>query len=299
MRIKEDSYQIKNTNKGDVFSCVGFGAKFEERDLKLPLLLERIHQKILSDLTEDPNVQAFFYGGSIAKGNADLYSDLDLRIVVEDEHFEEYRRNKKERARRWGDVLFYEDFPWAAHSVAHYTDFVKVDSFYYKKDDLKPSLYVKEETKIIYDPHKIVERVVHESQTLSYQLTEENFEIWRGKFFAHMHEVYRRVKREEFYYALSSLDMMRWSIAAGWDMEADRNPNQMGVWSKYEGKRSGFDHAQLSLLESWHSDRNPARILTVMISIIPEFKRLHSSLCKKLSIEENAAWVDEIIKKVI
>ena len=278
---------------------MGFGAKFEERDLKLPSVLEKMNQAITRDLTEDPYVLAFFYGGSVAKGNADLYSDLDLRIVVEDEHFEEYRQNKKERARRWGEVLFYEDFPWAAHSVAHYVDFVKVDSFYYKKTDLRPSLYLKQENKIIYDPHKIVERVVHESQTLSYQLTEENFEIWRGKFFAHMHEVYRRVKREELYYALSSLDMLRWSIAAGWDMEADRNPNQMGVWSKYEGKRSGFDHAQLSLLESWHSDRNPERILTVMALIIPEFKRLHSSLCNKLSLEEDDAWVDEIIKKVI
>lgn len=278
---------------------MGFSAKFEERDLKLPSVLEKMNQVITSDLIEDPNVLAFFYGGSIAKGNADLYSDLDLRIVVEDEHFEEYRQNKKERARRWGKVLFYEDFPWAAHSVAHYMDFVKVDSFYYKKDDLKPSLYVKEETKIIYDPHKIVERVVQESQTLSYQVTEEDFEIWRGKFFAHMHEVYRRIKRDELFYALSSFDMMRWSIAAGWDMEADRNPNQMGVWSKYEGKRSDFDHAQLSLLESWYSDRNPARILTVMALIMPEFKRLHSSLCHKLSLEEDDAWVDEIIKKVI
>ncbi|ANX12584.1 hypothetical protein ABE41_011230 [Fictibacillus arsenicus] len=278
---------------------MGFTAKFDERDLKLPLVLEKINQAISTDLTEDPNVLAFFYGGSVAKGNVDLYSDLDLRIVVKNEHFEEYRRNKKERAKRWGEILFYEDFPWAAHSVAHYTDFVKVDSFYYKKDDLKPSLYLKEETKIIYDPHKIVEKVLHESKTLSYQLTEEEFEIWRGKFFAHMHEVYRRVKRGELYYALSSLDMLRWSIAAGWDMEADRNPNQMGVWSKYEGKRSDFDRQQLSLLESWHSDRNPARILAVMALIIPEFKRLHSSLCNKLSIEENAAWIDEIIKKVI
>lgn len=278
---------------------MGFGAKFEERDLKLPSVLEKMNRAITSDLTEDPNVLAFFYGGSIAKGNSDLYSDLDLRIIVKDEHYEEYRRNKKERARRWGEVLFYEDFPWAAHSVAHYTDFVKVDSFYYKKADLKPSLYVKEETKIIYDPYNIVERVVQESQTLTYQLTEENFEIWRGKFFAHMHEVYRRIKRDELYYALSSLDMMRWSIAAGWDMEADRNPNQMGVWSKYEGKRSSLDHAQLSLLESWHSDRNPARILTVMVSIISEFKSLHTRLCNKLSIEEDATWIDEIIKKVI
>jgi predicted nucleotidyltransferase len=278
---------------------VGFGAKFYERDLKLPMVLKKLNQAISIDLTGDPNVLAFFYGGSAAKDNMDLYSDLDLRIVVNDENFEEYRRNKMERAKKWGEVLFYEDFPWASHSVAHYTDFVKVDSFYYKKEDLKPSLYLKEGTKIIYDPHKIVERAVQESQTLSYYVTEENFEIWRGKFFAHMHEVYRRVMREEFYYALSSLDMLRWSMAAGWDMVNDRIPNQMGVWSNYEGRRSHLDNRQIALLESWHCDRDPEKIHGVIKSILPEFKRLHSKLCNKLAINEELDWMDKIIKKII
>nr|WP_285876967.1 aminoglycoside 6-adenylyltransferase [Fictibacillus phosphorivorans] len=257
-------------------------------------------QAITKDLTKDPNVLAFFYGGSIAKGDTDLYSDIDLRIVVKDERFEAFRQNKKERAKRWGEVLFFEDFPWASHTVTHYSDFVKVDSFYYKEADLKPSLYLKkEETKIMYDPYKMVERIVKVSQSLSYQLTEEDFEIWRGKFFAYMHEVYRGVKRQEFYYALRSLDMLRWSIAAGWDMEADRNPNSMGVWSKYEGKRSVFDRTQLSLLESWHSDLSPVRIMKVVESFTPEFKRLHSCLCNKLSIKEDTEWINEMIKKII
>jgi predicted nucleotidyltransferase len=279
--------------------CVGFGVKYEKRDLNLPLVLQKRSEAIFKDLSNDPNVLAFFYGGSIAKGNADLFSDLDLRIVVNDEHFEEYRINKKERAKRWGEVLFYEDFPWAAHSVAHYTDFVKVDSFYYMKEHLIPSLYLKQETKIVYDPYNIVNSVWKASQKLTYQLSEEEFEIWRGKFFAHIHEVYRRIKRGELYYALSSLNMLRWSIAAGWDMEKDRLPNQMGVWSTYEGKRSHFEDWQISLLESWNSDRTPTQILSVLHSIIPEFKRLHRSLCDKLSIQEDPKWLNEIFNKII
>jgi hypothetical protein len=278
---------------------VGFVTKHESRDLKLPLTLQNRSESISNDLLNDSNILAFFYGGSIAKGNTDLFSDLDLRIVVKDKHFESYRRNKKERAQRWGDVLFYEDFPWTSHSVAHYSDFVKVDSFYYKREDLKPSLYLKQAAKIVYDPHNIVKNVFNRSEQLDYHVNEEEFEIWRSKFFAHLHEVYRRVRRGEMFYALSSLDLLRWSIAAGWDMVEDRLPNQMGVWSNYEGNRSHFENWQLSLLESWHCGRNPEQMLIVLQSIIPEFKRLHTAMCDKLSLEEDSPWINEIINKVL
>jgi predicted nucleotidyltransferase len=277
---------------------VGFVTRHKERDGKLQENLQKLMDVINSDLTNDENVLAVFYGGSIAKGNDDLYSDLDLRVVVKEEVFEEYRINKKDRAKNWGDVLYYEDFPWATHSVAHFRSFVKVDTFYYKPKDLQPSIYLKEEAKIVYDPYGIVKEIYEKSQALDYRLTIEEFEIWRGKFFAHMHEVYRRVMRGEIYYALSSLNMMRWYIASGWDMEKNNLPNEYGVWSKYEGKRAGFEDWQLSLLESWDCDRNPYNIMNVLKLITPEFKRVHKKLCEKLEIEENSEWVNEIIEMV-
>lgn len=92
------------------------------------------------DLINDENVLSVFYGGSIGNGNTDIYSDIDLRIVVKDEEFERYRKNKKERAKNWGEVLYFEDFPWATHGVAHYDTFIKVDTFYYKTVDIQPSI---------------------------------------------------------------------------------------------------------------------------------------------------------------
>jgi predicted nucleotidyltransferase len=276
-----------------------FETKHEERDADLIKEREKIKNAINRDLIQDENVLAVFYGGSMAKGNHDRFSDLDLRIVVKDEVYEEYRKKKKERAKHWGDVLFYEDFPWAMHTVAHYKSFVKVDAFYYKKEDLKPSHYMKEESQIEYDPYGIVTQVREQSQRLHYELSPGEFEIWRSKFFAHMHEAYRRLKRGELYYALHSLDMMRWSVAAGWEMEKDRQPNAPGEWSKYEGERSPFNKNQQDLLAGWEAGRAPEDIHEVLKEIVPEFKRVHSRLCAKLGLDERTEWVDEIVGLVL
>jgi predicted nucleotidyltransferase len=273
--------------------------KHEERDANLIKEREKLKNEINRDLIQDKNVLAVFYGGSMAKGNHDWFSDLDLRIVVKDEVYEEYRKNKKERAKRWGDVLYYEDFPWAMHTVAHYKSFVKVDAFYYRKEDLKPSHYMKEESQIEYDPYGIVAGVREQSEGLYYELSPGEFEIWRSKFFAHMHEVYRRMKRGELYYALHSLDMMRWSVAAGWEMADDRQPNAPGEWSKYEGERSPFNKNQQDLLAGWEAGRVPEDIYEVMKEIVPEFKRVHSRLCAKLVLNEQTEWVDEIVGLVL
>jgi predicted nucleotidyltransferase len=277
---------------------MGFETKHEKRDANLISKREELKEAIRRDLMNDENVLAFYYGGSIAKGNHDCFSDLDLRIVVKDEVYEEYRKNKKERAKFWGDVLFYEDFPWAKHTVAHFNCFIKVDAFYYKKGDLKPSHYMKEEAHIEYDPCNIVRNVREHSRLLGYEINYGDFEIWRSKFFAHMHEVYRRVHRGEIYYALHSLDMMRWTIAAGWEMVKDRQPNAPGDWSKYEGERSPFNKREKELLAGWDACRNPDEIYAVMKNIVPEFKRIHSRLCEKIGEDEKAEWVDEIVEMV-
>lgn len=276
-----------------------FETKHEKRDANLIKEREKLKNEINRDLIQDENVLAVFYGGSMARGNHDRFSDLDLRIVVKDEVYEEYRKNKKERAKRWGDVLYYEDFPWAVHTVAHYKSFIKVDAFYYRKEDLKPSLYMKEESQIEYDPYGIVTGVREQSEGLHYELSPGEFEIWRSKFFAHMHEVYRRMKRGELYYALHSLDMMRWSVAAGWEMANDRQPNAPGEWSKYEGERSPFNKNQQDLLAGWEAGREPEDIYEVMKEIVPEFKLVHSRLCAKLGVEERTEWMDEIVGLVL
>lgn len=69
--------------------------RHRERDLALPKQRETLLNTIKKDLLNDENVLGVFLGGSIANNNTDLYSDIDLRIVVKDDLYEKYRKIKK------------------------------------------------------------------------------------------------------------------------------------------------------------------------------------------------------------
>lgn len=281
-----------------VKSCVGFKTNHFKRDLDIPQHRERILNAIEKDLLVDDNVLAVFYGGSIGNNNTNLYSDIDLRVVVREEMYENYRLNKKERAKNWGNVLFYEDFPWASHSIAHYEVFLKVDSFYYKMTDVTPSVWL-QNIKIIKDSNGRIKEAQNQSKELSYSPSLNEVDIWRNKFFAFVHETYRSLMRKELYSALHYLDALRISMASAWYMEASIQPNTFGDWSKIEGDRSKLTDSQLILLKSWRCNPYPEEVMHVVKRIIPEFKHVDKVLCERVGLLHNDKRVDEIFNKII
>ncbi|MQR97074.1 aminoglycoside 6-adenylyltransferase [Fictibacillus phosphorivorans] len=270
---------------------------FQKRDEELPFQRKKIMENIEQDLVADNNVLAVFYGGSIGKENTDLYSDIDLRVVVLDAVFEKFRENKKKRAANWGKVLFYEDFPWTNYSIAHYYSFVKVDTFYYKKKDLHPSIWM-QHLKIVYDPEGHVKSIRQQSLQLSYTPTIEEVELWRTKFFAYVHEFYRRIMRSELSYAKQCLDNVIYSIVSGWYMIAGLQPNSFGDWSKVEGKSSPLADWQHMLLSEWRYNSYEEDMLRILRNILPQFQKLHKELCEIVEITYEPKWEEEILKKV-
>ncbi|MGF2615768.1 nucleotidyltransferase domain-containing protein [Rossellomorea vietnamensis] len=278
---------------------MGFVSKHEQRDQDLPKKREELLQTVLKDLSNDPDVRGIYLGGSLAKGNNDRYSDIDLHIIVSPDSKSDFIRDKYERPRKWGNVLFFEGHPDNPVIVTHFDCFVKVDTFYKEPGELIPSLWLAG-LKALYDPEGIVEKVLRDSSQLEYSPSAEEVEAWRGKIFAFIHETYRASMRKERYYASANLDRLRWLIAQGWYMESgQRIDSSYGIWSKLEGERSLLKDWQLALLESWESTRNPADIMKTVSSILPEFFRLNKQLCGQTGIQENEAWCREVISKVI
>lgn len=110
---------------------MGFVSNNKERDLELPKYRKKLIDSIERDLLNDNNVLAFFYGGSIGNKNTDLYSDIDIRLVIKREKIDEYISTKNHRLQNWGNILYYEDAnPFSNYIVAHYECFIKVDTFY-------------------------------------------------------------------------------------------------------------------------------------------------------------------------
>lgn len=272
--------------------------KHKERDLKIPENRYKLTRNIENDLFNDDNVLAFFYGGSIGNNNTDLYSDIDLRIIVKNEMYREYIMSKNNRAKKWGNVIFFEDIPGTTYSVAHYDKFIKVDTFYYKKEDIQPSVWLKN-ISIVKDESGFLVNILEQSNQLQYCPTLQEVEIWRNKFFAYAHELYRRINRNEIYYALNCLDNLRLSMVTAWYMDKGLQPNAFGDWSKYEGERSQLDTNQLKLLEDWHSNRDSNNIMDIFRTIIPEFRKIHKSLCEKVEVDAKDEWVEQILKMIL
>lgn len=275
---------------------MGFVTRHVERDASLPKLREILLSNALKDLTADSNVLAIYLGGSLAKKNFDNYSDIDLHTIVMPEKRTEFIENKRNRAERWGNVLFHEDAnPNGPVVVTHYDCFVKVDSWYHASEEITPSIWLKG-LKVLHDPNSIISAVLEESVNFTYNLQADEVEFWKGKISAFTHETYRTVMRGELYHAQSNLDRMRWLIVSGWYMEmAEHFDAAYGSWSKVEGKRSILNKRQLSLLESWRYGKEADEIMATVVSMVPEIHRLNKVLSEKVGVKTN----EELFKKIL
>ncbi|MCF6136665.1 aminoglycoside 6-adenylyltransferase [Pseudalkalibacillus berkeleyi] len=268
---------------------------FHERDLKLPKSREKLMKRIEKDLLEDENIIGVFYGGSIGSGNTDLYSDIDLRVVVTDEAYSHYVEMKLNRARCWGEVLFYEQAAQhLSYTVVHYRSFVKVDCFYYRLNDLKPSVWLND-ISIVKDSTAKLTELRAASQTITYQPTVEEFNQWRGKLFAYFHEAYRRIMREEWLYAQNMFLGLKWLIASGWYMQKGIQPNSFGDWSKVEGARSPLDKTKRDMLYNWHFKEEQEELLQVINDMAVVARELDIDLSKQFNNEAQTHLFDDVI----
>jgi predicted nucleotidyltransferase len=279
---------------------VGFVSKHLERDLALPKHRDILLESALTNLTSDPNVLAIYQAGSLARGNFDNYSDIDLHIIVNPKLKADFIKEKRNRAAIWGRVLFYEDFnPSSPIVVTHYDSFVKIDSWYHSPEEVVPSIWLKG-YKVLYDPNNIISDIIRESSHKVYKPSADEVEFWRGKLLAFIHETYRAVMRGEIYYALANLDRVRWLVVSGWYMEMTEHlDSPYGVWSKIEGERSKLNQEQLSLLKSWECGRNLDQMMKTVVSIVPEILRLNKYLSNEVDIAENEDHIKKIIDMVI
>ncbi|TDL31360.1 nucleotidyltransferase domain-containing protein [Jeotgalibacillus sp. S-D1] len=270
------------------------------RDQQLPFHREKLLANALADLKNDQHVLGIYLSGSLAKGNVDPYSDIDLHTIVTPQSFNQFKQLKKDRASGWGDVLYHEGGSKASPLVVtHYEEFVKIDSWYHYPEELEPSIWLRD-IEPQYDPQGIIAKIKEASSQFTYGVTAEEVESWRGKIFAFAHETYRAVMRNENYYALANVDKVRWYMAMGWYMEMDlRLDASCGVWSKLEGRRGHLSNLQLDLLEHWDCNRTPGEVMNTIKKIKHEFLRLNKELSRKTGLPEREALCKKVFRMIV
>src|SRR5579863_2410615 len=135
-------------------------------------LLSSAHQHF----TSDADVVGLFLSGSLAAGSSDAYSDIDLRVVVLPEREAWFIEHRCEIPRSWPGFLFNEWRPGARHCVSHFRYFVKIDIFYFSEKSLQPSPWYGLPTRVLFDPHGVIERLLRASAGLRFEVTDKDLD---------------------------------------------------------------------------------------------------------------------------
>ena len=185
--------------------------KFNSQELNAAR--QNLFNKVVEYFFSKEGVEALYLQGSVAAGSADEFSDIDFRVVIQPKFYEQYISERFSAPQNWGEWLYNEwaDRFWVC--VSHFKPFNKIDVVYLKLEELQPSPWFLLPTKVIYDPQDLVRQVIKDSQKLKFTLLDSK-EVDRmvSKGLAYAEEIYRRVMRDELFYAQSQIDSFRWIL---------------------------------------------------------------------------------------
>ncbi|MGX9825298.1 nucleotidyltransferase domain-containing protein [Lactococcus lactis] len=237
---------------------------------------QNLLNKLIDYFSSEREVLGLFLGGSLASGNTDAFSDIDLRVLVDDEVDKNiYLINFIKRI----DGIVFIETQSENYVVLHFINFIKLDLFIYFKKDLIATTWTKE-IKIIKD-NGFLKELKEDSKKEKFQLSQQEFDKYLNKFYAWYYELYRRQQRGENNYVEFCTLMLKNILSAFWYFEKGFYPNSIGDWSKIEGKRSKLtDEEQTFLIEN-----TPVKVISKFIQEIPRLLlRTISILVQQYSI---------------
>ena len=172
-------------------------------------LLKRAH----TYFQPDPRVIGLVVGGSVAKGRVDLYSDIDLYIVVRDEDFDEVFAERDAAAEKIGKPLFRfipDHLPFGRHwYIVLYQGAVQLDFKYTRVSEMTPSEVLADYV-ILKDSASFLADVQSKSQgLLRPQLDPKRLLALNQKFWIWCWYVFGKIKRGELWTALAGINDIR------------------------------------------------------------------------------------------
>ncbi|UDM79023.1 hypothetical protein [Vagococcus fluvialis] len=215
-------------------------------DSNLPVDRDRLKNRLIRLVKEDEEILGCFFSGSIGTKTEDNYSDIDARIIVKDSI--NLKRKQVEIIRAIGKYLFIEKLEEKS-SIIHYDTFIKLDLFVYTVEDLTPSIWMKN-IAIVKD-FGLLEDLSKKSQSLSYSITQKEFDELINNYYADYFELYRCWKREEYNYLDHLILSMKHCLVSMWYVSKGFAPNPAMDWAKYEGRKTKLTHLEANFILSY------------------------------------------------
>ena len=245
------------------------------------------HRKLLeravARLWDDARVMGLVVGGSLAHGVADLYSDVDLYVVVRDEAFDEVFAYRDALVEAVGSPLFGFDVdPMPGGSTDHivvYEGPVKFDLMYLKESDLEPApkwigcVVLKDAT------GHVGEVVAHSEGLAPPRPTSEELLNLNQEFWIRCWYVFGKIERGELWEALDGLHSIRsLALLPMMDWAAER------LHEGYRRLESKTDARAASRLMATVAAVEPEALYAALEAEIELFRRLRAVLFERYEL---------------
>lgn len=243
---------------------------------ELVLAREALLGRTVSFFAAQQDVLGIFLSGSLPAGVADAYSDIDLRIIATPEGQARLVTGRLDWPTHWGDLLFNEWVDGTQHCVSHFRPFVKIDVFYWTPAIFTPSAWFKLPASIFLDRDGLVQRTLAESQSLVFA-PPPCAEVSRvlSKALAGTHEVVRRARRGELFFAHSLLDELRSNMARldAWILECEPVSHDLTLANRLSVALGAAFHRSYVRSDAHAIDQAVVDLSTVLVDQIVELHK--------------------------
>jgi len=190
--------------------------------------LWELAERITNELRSDPRIVAVWVFGSLSRGEADVFSDLDMAALVEEDKFHEFMRESREEkwisklkadawTDKWGDNIVVRD-------ICISINYAALDRIYKCEWDelehveviLGGILY----SRIMYDPRGTLKELKHRLTIYPEQIRKRRILVLDDKVATSTFLAEREIKRKDYvnaaYFlriAIQQLTSTQWSIS--------------------------------------------------------------------------------------
>lgn len=180
---------------------------------EITLARDQLLERTTAYFTQRPDVVGIALLGSLAAESADAYSDIDLYVIATPDEQSRLVAERLEMPSQWGDLLFNEWLDGTFHCISHFRPFFKIDVWYLSTEMLQPSPWLKLPVKILLDRTGSVRDIVERSSRLPFPpLADAEVSRILSKALAGAHEVVRRLRRGELFFAQTLLGELRFHM---------------------------------------------------------------------------------------
>ena len=237
--------------------------------------IKELEKFLINLYAEDNSVKGIYISGSVSNNSYDEYSDIDIRIILEENDVNKYITEFESKVCNFNHrVLFYEPCSFSNAIIPHFDNFIKADIFFYGITEIVPSIWLKN-IKIVKDTDGFLIDIKRKSQNLPFLIQSNIVKDESLKFIALSHECFRRLQRGEYLYANYLLNSMKLTLINFTDF---LNGSENIGWYKAEKR---FEHKLIQILNAHVTDKEQG--MSVFMVINELFLELEKKLCDKLN----------------